>query len=170
MRSLLSATCCAFCQVIFCWTLMLLSLCVPQFLVVSVLPTQLIKLICFRLLPQPLGKKKQEAAMLAAPLPRMTEDAAVAKPTSAAEKLELDKWIQERKASYPSTAALAAKQADADRSVQRKPCKMQHSASHRPSHCQQLEQQSSKATFCKSRGNIRHICAPQACSHRGAGC
>jgi hypothetical protein len=64
---------------------------------------------------QPLGKKKQDAALLATPLPRMTEDAVVAKPSSDAEKLELNKWIQERKASYPSTANLTAKQADADR-------------------------------------------------------
>jgi hypothetical protein len=64
---------------------------------------------------QPLGKKKQDAALLATPLPRMTEDAVVAQPASDAEKVELSKWIQERKASYPSAANLTAKQADADR-------------------------------------------------------
>lgn len=64
---------------------------------------------------QPLGKKKLDAALLATPLPRMTENAVVAQPASDAEKLELNKWIQERKASYPSTANLTAKQADADR-------------------------------------------------------
>lgn len=64
---------------------------------------------------QPLGKKKQEAALLATPLPRMTQDAVVAPPASASEKLELDKWIQERKASYPSATNVAAKQAEAAR-------------------------------------------------------
>lgn len=64
---------------------------------------------------QPLGKKKQDAALLATPLPRMTENAVVAQPASDAEKVELNKWIQERKASYPSAANLTAKQADADR-------------------------------------------------------
>ncbi len=56
------------------------------------------------------------------PLPRMTENPVVAAPSSGAERAEVDKWIQERKASYPSASNVSAKEADAVRCVRRSLC------------------------------------------------
>lgn len=59
------------------------------------------------------GKKKQEAALLAEPLPPCVDAPCIANTLTKEERADALAWIEQRRASYPSEANLAARAADA---------------------------------------------------------